>query len=218
MNYEIGEQIGDMTVVGAIVVDDKRGDKTCKSSRVLCKCSICGREKVFQKSTLQRGVGVEHRMCNHDVTENIRKEYPEFYRCWNHIKARINNPNIEHYDRYGGRGLTNDYEYFVDFCTDLFDGYLEHISVHGKENTTVERINNDLGYVRGNVRWATWKEQAVNRCTTIEWKIYDPYGNLYTTNNLKEFCNLNKLNYVSVTSAVRRNQIGYRGWKFKKAQ
>lgn len=216
MEYKQGDRVDDMVVIGERQVDSKRGDRIYKATRVLCECAICGREKLFQKSALSRNIGTSHRMCNHLETEKIRKEYPEFYRCWNHIKARISNPNIEHYDRYGGRGLTNDYEYFVDFCDDLLESYLRHVDKYGKENTTVERMNNNLGYVRGNIRWATWKEQAVNRCTTVQWEIYDPHDNIYKTNNLKSFCELHNLNYVSVSSAVRRRQLAYRGWRFKK--
>ena len=156
-------------------------------------------------------------MCNHVFTEETRAKYPGFYRCWAHIKARIDNPNIEHYERYGGRGLTNDYKYFVDFCDDLLDSYIKHMEEYGMQDTTIERIDNDLGYVKGNLRWATRKEQAVNRCTTIQWGIVDPDGNEYSTNNLKEFCENHGLNYFSVKSSVRRKQSGYRGWKFRKA-
>lgn len=211
MEYKMGDKIGDMIVVGERIVKTKRGAREINSTRILCRCSICGRDKLFQKSTLSRNVGTSHRMCNHEETEKIRENYPEFYRCWNHIKARINNPNIEHYDRYGGRGLTNDYEYFVDFCDDLFESYLEHVKSHGLENTTVERIENDLGYVHGNIRWATWKEQAVNRCTTINYKITDlKSGNVFFTNNLKQFCESNGLNHKAMHMAIVGNQAIYK--------
>lgn len=217
MGFRVGDIVEDMIITGETKVPAELRGRTCLSKRIVCTCRVCGREKLFQESTLNRVVGTSHRMCNHEETEKIRKNYPEFYRCWNHIKARINNPNLEHYERYGGRGLDNDYEYFVDFCDELFQSYLEHVKQYGLANTTVERIDNDLGYIKGNIKWATWKEQAVNRCTTIEWECINTMTNtIVHTNNLKQFAREYGLNYTSVTSAVRRGQREYKNWSFKK--
>lgn len=214
MSYAKGSIVDDMRVIGYTMKKVGKNDV----EHMICICEVCGREKLFQRSTLDRMVGTTHRMCNHDFTSQVIKDYPEFYRCWNHIKSRINNPNIEHYDRYGGRGLTNDYEYFVDFCDDLFESYLEHINKFGVENTTVERKDNDLGYVKGNIRWATWKEQAVNRCTTVIWEITDVLsGKVYRTDNLKDFCNRYDLNHRAFWTAYKRGQSLYKKrWQIRK--
>lgn len=215
MDIKTGDIFEDMAVVGERIVKARSGNREFNSTRILCTCRVCGRDKIFQKSALSRHVGTSHRMCNHDETEKIKKAHPEFYRCWNHIRARINNPNIAHFDRYGGRGLANDYEYFVDFCDDLFESYLEHVNTYGLQNTTVERIENNLGYVRGNIRWATWKEQAVNRCTTRKYEIFDILTRTnYSTNNLKEFCETHGINHKALHMAISRGQDIYKGrWR-----
>lgn len=218
MEYRIGDIIEDMIVTEETKIKTLSRGKEFWSKRIVCTCRVCGREKLFQPSALNRLVGTSHRMCNHSETERIRSEYPEFYRCWSHIKARINNPNIDHFERYGGRGLTNDYEYFVDFCDDLFESYLEHVKIHGLKDATIERKNNDLGYVKGNIVWATWKQQAVNRCTTVNYEITDVLtGQSYRTNNLKAFCDEHEINHKAFHVAIQRGQILYNSrWKATK--
>ena len=67
------------------------------------------------------------------------------------MKQRIENSNVKYYERYGGRGLTHDYEFFIDFYDDVIDSYLEHVKEHSKHDTTLERIDNEKGYIKGNI-------------------------------------------------------------------
>jgi hypothetical protein len=69
---------------------------------------------------------------------------------------------VNGYEQYGGRGIKlcdawlKDPMSFVDYMRDSYvPGY------------TIDRIDNDKGYEPGNVRWASSKEQATNRRTTI---------------------------------------------------
>lgn len=49
----------------------------------------------------------------------------KIYAVWQHIKARCYNPNIKHYERYGGRGICmqenwkNYFKEFYDYVSSL---------------------------------------------------------------------------------------------------
>lgn len=88
-----------------------------------------------------------------------------FYRKWRSIKARCKNKKFPSYKRYGGRGIKicDRWLKYENFKEDMYKSYLEHAKLYGKDNTTIERINNDGNYCKENCKWITWKEQYENK-------------------------------------------------------
>jgi len=80
------------------------------------------------------------------------------YHCWQQIKARCLNPNHRMFPHYGGRGILIAPEWEHDF-----PAFLDHVELRPSTDHSLDRVNNALGYVPGNVKWATWIEQANNR-------------------------------------------------------
>lgn len=87
-----------------------------------------------------------------------------FYRVFNRARCRCTDPGNKDYPRYGGRGITFEWKFYLDFKKDMYNSWLEHKSNH--ETTSLERINNNGNYSKANCKWITMKEQAKNKRTS----------------------------------------------------
>lgn len=84
------------------------------------------------------------------------------YKTWARMISRCHDESDQRYPWYGGRGIAVCPEWREDF-----DRFLEDMGPAPTPTHTIERKDNDAGYSKGNCKWATWKEQAQNRRTTI---------------------------------------------------
>lgn len=94
------------------------------------------------------------------VISNISET--RLYSIWANMKQRCYNPKNKFYNHYGGKGIIvceewlNDFEVFQEWA--YGNGYREYLSI--------DRINNDKGYMPQNCRWVTQKEQMQNTTLT----------------------------------------------------
>lgn len=49
----------------------------------------------------------------------------------------------------------------------MYQSYIEHCEIHGKQNTSIDRIDNDGDYSKDNCCWSTKKEQVCNRRNNV---------------------------------------------------
>jgi len=81
------------------------------------------------------------------------------YKCWQQIKSRCLNQDHRAYPNYGGRGIMICPEWLNDF-----ESFYAYVGPRPTPKHSLDRFpNNDGDYEPGNVRWATWDEQVVNR-------------------------------------------------------
>ena len=75
------------------------------------------------------------------------------------MNQRCRNPKNKDWGRYGGRGIT------VDPVFHGGNGFLRFLDELGPKplGKSLDRVNNDKGYEPGNLRWATPRQQALNR-------------------------------------------------------
>ena len=149
---------------GRLTVLERAENTKSGSARWFCRCS-CDKEKIVAGSHLMSGKTTSCGCYNAEKITVHGLRHSRTYNTWRKIKARCYNPNDKHYDRYGGRGISvypvwiHNFQAFYDYVSKL-----EHF---GEECYSLDRINNDGNYEPDNLRWATAKTQARNRCNNV---------------------------------------------------
>jgi len=151
----LGRRFGRLKVI-------KQAESHPKKGRMWsCLCE-CGEQTEKETSSLLRG---NSRSCGclfkeQLVTKHFKKtglscsvtKLPE-YRIWMHAKQRCENPNDNHYYLYGARGIEMKL---------TFKQFIEEVGSRPDKKLSIDRIDPDGHYEKGNLRWADAHMQAQN--------------------------------------------------------
>jgi len=149
-----GQTFGRLTAIGAVAPRERR-------VKWFCICD-CGSETVVMLRSLMSGNTVScgclktERLASRNKTHGMSRT-PE-YRAYAHMVGRCTNPTDNHYQSYGGRGIEMKYKSFEDFYDD--------VGLRTTPQHSIDRIDNDGNYERGNCKWSTSKEQHRNTSRT----------------------------------------------------
>lgn len=135
-------------------------------------CSVEDCKRIGKKHSKTGNYYLLKGMCNmhyqrviNDVkfARDGRYSHP-FYRRYRNILSRCYNKNSPKYKNYGGRGITL-YDKWRDSMNGFneFAKYISSLPDAGKPGLSIDRINNNIGYEPGNLRWASASTQNKNR-------------------------------------------------------
>lgn len=194
-------------------------DKISGSYNLLACCTGSCNSPWFEinKWTLSNRVYYD---CNDPncSSQNNRLENTSLYSKWTHTKSRLFNPNdsaFKFYDRLI-IGLKMELEWIDDFLA--YEAYVNTLSPTKKEmqlanpgkRISVDRKDNNYGYIKGNLRWETELIQSQNRRNTINSIIVINIRIDYEINNLTSRRLEAKYNKPQPTIS---NITNYKTWK-----
>lgn len=143
------------------------GNKTSDGHlKALYACS-CGSTCELNRSRVSNGYTKSCGCISLELKTNLvhgMKGTPE-YSSWTSMKDRCLNPASKDYGNWGGRGISIFPEWI-----DSFESFYNHLGAK-PTNTTLDRIDNNKGYIPGNVRWASHADQMRNKRNSFVWHI-----------------------------------------------
>jgi hypothetical protein len=160
-----GQTFGRLTATSKTLIDNK--------TRYICQCS-CGASVIVRPHSLSSGntqsCGCFQRerfaACRKGKTDRHGLSNTPEYDAWVNMLHRCENPKHKQYLDYGGRGITvsNEWRDFFTFYRDM--------GPRPSDLHSLDRIDNDLGYVKENCRWATRIQQQRNLRSNLNilWK------------------------------------------------
>lgn len=199
INVKNGEKYGMLTILCEANPHRKKNGASTRMFNVVCDCGV---EKTVRLSSIREGTTVScgcFHKANAKYTIGIAakkhgKSKTKLYFIWQAMKARCHNKKNKSYPRYGAKGITVCKEWMNDF-----EAFEKHIG-ENKDGLTVDRIDSSKGYEPGNVRWATYTQQARNTKRNV----------MVSVNGQKmcltEACQLLNVDYEKTRIALRTNK------------
>lgn len=183
-----GQRFGRWTVVSYA------GRNKNRAGTWLCRCD-CGKDGIVTAGTLRNG---QSQSCGCYHLERIASKggisrHP-LYALWNSMHARCYKPRATSYPRYGAKGIRvcERWHDFANFLADMGER---------PGGASLERKDGAKNYEPGNVVWATGKQQARNRRTSLMVMF------LGETKPLAEWCEQLGLDYHKTWKAIRKHGV-----------
>jgi hypothetical protein len=157
----VGQVFGKLTV-------ERQDGKIGRRVAWFCKCECGGTVRTLGKS-LRNGSTKScgclrfeaPKLANTTHGATVGGKPTVEYFAYINAKRRCNNPKSQAYGRYGARG--------IEFKFKSFEEFIKEIGLRPSTEYSLDRENNDGHYEKGNVRWATYEEQANNRHTSLKY-------------------------------------------------
>lgn len=161
-NLSINDSIGKK--FGKLIILRQGGSTKHAGPLVECQCD-CGKKTTTIWNRVRTG---QTKSCGCLITETHTKhgqakrgQHTALYKLWRRIKSRCYIKSASNYPRYGALGIKMLTEWKNNFSA--FEQYILHTLGAQPVATTLDRIDSKKDYEPGNLRWATLREQSINR-------------------------------------------------------
>jgi hypothetical protein len=153
----VGKKFGKLKVIEFAGCVKQKSTWKC-----LCDCgNLTTRSAISLKNSSSCGCMIGKTNITHNESYRSGKGSSKEYSMWNSMMNRCSNPKNKSYARYGGRG--------IKVCNDwhTYENFLKDMGRCPSDEYSLDRIDNSKGYSKENCRWATAKDQARNRRSTV---------------------------------------------------
>ena len=134
-----------------------------KFNKIVWKCLCdCGRISFVSTCAITTG---NTKSCGCQKFDSTSKRFRKhgmsgtsIYRIFHLMIARCHNPESQNYRLYGARGI-----FVCDAWRTSFDAFRKDVGERPSDRHSLDRIDVNLGYEPGNVRWSDQKSQCRNK-------------------------------------------------------
>ncbi len=154
INNLVGQQFTQLTVISLLGIN-KEGRPVW-----LCLCD-CGNLQVAATNSLRyentKSCGCRRAIVSKAKATVHGQSHTNLYYRWQKLFSRCYDPSDYAYHNYGGRGIkiSNEWHLYANFFRD--------VGLPPTRQHSLDRIDNNGHYEKGNTRWATKEEQGGNK-------------------------------------------------------
>lgn len=204
---EVGQRFGRLDVIGFAETSHTRPHRY-----IICKCD-CGTTKEIRKSSLIDGFsnscGCLSKELKAERTKTHGLSMHPLYSVWYGMIKRCYNQKSKDYKHYGGRGIIVEDEWRYD--SGLLQ-FIEDMSSEYEPGLELDRVDVNGNYCRENCRWATRREQVINRRPTG--LSFDTH---YLSHNGETLCISEWAEKLHIPASMLSDRISKLGWPVEKA-
>jgi hypothetical protein len=153
----IGKKFGRWTIISRVE------NNSTGHPQYLCRCD-CGVEAIRTPGRLKSGNSKSCRCLQKELLSISKAVHgmsgTKVHSTWMQMIKRCIDPKNTRYSDYGGRGINVCDQWMGDFIS-----FYKYVGDPPTPKHTLDRIDNNKGYIPGNVKWSTNKEQSNNKRT-----------------------------------------------------
>lgn len=205
IEYKEGDILGSSKFIEELEIHIQPNGDRVRMAKFECKCGSIFTARI---AAVKGGYIVSCGCVRNEKVSKFNRENFTIHGNWEHslcqiwynMKYRCYNPDNISYPRYGGRGIK-----ICDRWLENLNNFIEDMGSTYKKGLSLERLDVDGNYELSNCTWATPKEQAINRRSTV-----------FIDYNGEKLCTKDYCDKIGISYRLFHSRIQY-GWSIERA-